>query len=51
MTIATTSSAVGRTLLRHAPLLALVLAVIAAVMLVLGPMVGVSGGGISGSRF
>ncbi len=38
MTIATTSSAVGRTLLRHAPLLALVLAVIAAVMLVLGPI-------------
>ena len=38
MTIATTSSAVGRSLLRRAPLLALILAVIAAVMLVLGPI-------------
>ena len=38
MTIAATSSTVGRSLLRHAPLLALILAVIAAVMLVLGPI-------------
>jgi uncharacterized protein (DUF1499 family) len=38
MTIATTSSGAGRSLLRHAPFLALALAVIAAVLLALGPL-------------
>ncbi|MBV8132806.1 MAG: DUF1499 domain-containing protein [Alphaproteobacteria bacterium] len=38
MTIATTSSGARRSVLRHAPLLALALAVIAAVLLALGPI-------------
>jgi uncharacterized protein (DUF1499 family) len=38
MTIATTSSGTGRSLLRHAPFFALALAVIAAVLLALGPL-------------
>ena len=38
MTIATSSSRAGRSLLRHAPVLALALAVVAAVMLALGPI-------------
>jgi len=38
MTLATTSSGAGRSLLRHAPFLALALAVIAAVLLALGPL-------------
>jgi len=38
MTIATTSSSAGRSLMRHAPFLALFLAVIAVVLLALGPV-------------
>ena len=38
MTIATTSSGAGRSLLRHAPFFALAPAVIAAVLLTLGPL-------------
>jgi uncharacterized protein (DUF1499 family) len=38
MTLATTSSGAGRSLLRHAPFFALALAVIAAVLLALGPL-------------
>src|SRR5216683_7645471 len=38
MTVATTSSGAGRSLLRHAPFFALALAVVAAVLLALGPL-------------
>jgi len=51
MTIVTAYSEARRSLVRHAPLLALALAMIAVALLTLGPSAGVPAGGITASPF